>query len=156
MLAAHSLVLTVLNGHYVAKRFSHISYPNKNNAIRVLAGLQQSPLRVSNLDEGLLASLIVLPQNDKWWIRMTKLMNYQHTWSIPAIASIAWVVVAYFFTVADSFSEVPTTFHANGQGVGCLWLWVCICFQAAVPRFIDVLPLAHSSCRRLVAGISQM
>jgi len=125
MLAAHSLILTVLNGHFVAKRFSHISYPNKANAIRVLSGLQQSPVRVSNLDGGLLASLIVLPQNDHWWTRMRKLMNYEHTWSISAIASIGWVVVAYAFTVADSFSDIRQSFHANGQGAGCLWLWVC-------------------------------
>lgn len=124
MLAAYSLILTVLNGHYVTKRFAHMNYPNKHEAVRILAGLQQSPVRVSNRDGGLLASLVCLPQNDKWWTRMKKMMNYEHTWSIPAVASIGWVIVAYIFTVADSFLDIDGTFHANGQGAGCLWLWV--------------------------------
>ncbi|KAF9019431.1 hypothetical protein BDZ89DRAFT_1164657 [Hymenopellis radicata] len=98
VLAAYSLILTVLNGYHVARRFSGMTYPNTYYAVKILAGLQQSPLHLSE-EDGLLASLIVLPQNEGWWPLMTKLIHYEHTWSIAAFASIAWVVVAYMLTV---------------------------------------------------------
>ena len=40
-LAAYSLIITCLNGSYVASRFSDIIYPNSHQAARILAGLQQ-------------------------------------------------------------------------------------------------------------------
>ncbi len=120
-LAAYSLILTVVNGYHVARRFSSMTYPN---TYYKLAGLQQSPLHLSE-EDGLLASLIVLPQNESWWSLMTKLINYEHTWSVAACASIAWVLVAYILTVIDSFSDVTDT---NGQGVGSFWLWVRLFF----------------------------
>ena len=46
-------------------------------------------------------------------------------WSIAAAASIIWVVIAYLFTIIDSFSgDVTTTLNANGQSVGSAWLWL--------------------------------
>ncbi|KAF9020868.1 hypothetical protein BDZ89DRAFT_1201941 [Hymenopellis radicata] len=123
VLAAYSLILTVLNGYHVARRFSGMTYPNTYYAVKILAGLQQSPLHLSE-EDGLLASLIVLPQNEGWWPLMTKLIHYEHTWSIAAFASIAWVVVAYMLTVIDSFADVTEAINANGQAVGSLWLWL--------------------------------
>jgi hypothetical protein len=124
MLAAYSLALTVLNGRWIARRFSKRNYPNTRNAIRVLSSLQQAPLRVTN--EGvLLASLIVLPQNDKWWKELVEWLAHPHTWSISAVTSIAWVVIACIFTVIDSFTgDLTEAINANGQGVGSLWLWL--------------------------------
>lgn len=124
MLASYSLALTVLNGRWVTRRLSSHNYPNIRNAIRVLSSLQQSPLRVT--DEGsLLTSLVVLPQNDEWWRELIEWLEYPHTWSISAVTSIAWVVIAYIFTVVDSFMDnLTTTINANGQGVGSLWLWL--------------------------------
>ncbi|KAF7368914.1 hypothetical protein MVEN_00217500 [Mycena venus] len=53
-------------------------------------------------------------------------LNYVHTWSISAVASILWVIVAYAFTVVDSFTGVVTfsTLNANGQAVGSIFLWL--------------------------------
>ena len=65
-LATYSLALTVLNGRWIAKLFSTYRYSNVKHAVRILSSLQQSPLRVDT-DDMLLASLIMLPQNDKWW-----------------------------------------------------------------------------------------
>ncbi|KAJ7856704.1 hypothetical protein B0H14DRAFT_2752481 [Mycena olivaceomarginata] len=125
-LAAYSLALTVLNGHWIAERFSHLSYPNVNNAVKILSSLQQSPLHV-NTEDSLLASLVVLHANDEFWEELTVWLNYVHTWSIAAVASILWVVIAYFFTVVDSFTSsifTYSTLNSNGQAVGSVFLWL--------------------------------
>ncbi|KAJ7198844.1 hypothetical protein GGX14DRAFT_373664 [Mycena pura] len=124
-LAAYSLALTVLNGHYIAERFSHINYPNVRSAVQVLSSLQQSSFQVST-DDSLLASLIVLPENDEWWSELVIWLDYVHTWSISAVASILWVVIAYAFTVVDSFTAPVTysTLNTNGSAVGSVFLWL--------------------------------
>ncbi|KAF7377820.1 hypothetical protein MSAN_00205500 [Mycena sanguinolenta] len=85
-LAAYSLALTVLNGHWIAQRFSGVSYPNVKNAVKILSSLQQSPLQV-NTQDSLLASLVVLHANDDFWEDLRDHLNYVHTWSISAIRS---------------------------------------------------------------------
>nr|GAT60604.1 predicted protein [Mycena chlorophos] len=124
-LAAYSLALTVLNGNWIARRFSRVAYPNVRYAIQILSRLQQTPLQIIS-DNGLLASLVVLPENDKWWSRLVHDLEYTHTWTISSVASILWVSVAFLFTVIDSFTvtiESPTL-NANGQGVGSVYLWL--------------------------------
>ncbi|KAJ6617543.1 hypothetical protein B0H10DRAFT_2032877 [Mycena sp. CBHHK59/15] len=120
-LAAYSLALTVLNGHWIAQRFSHLDYPNVRNAARVLSSLQQSSLHVVT-DGSLLASLIVLPENDEWWSELALWLNFVHFLR----CSIIWVIIAYIFTVVDSFTGVVTysTLNANGQSVGSVFLWL--------------------------------
>ncbi|CAK5262027.1 unnamed protein product [Mycena citricolor] len=125
-LAAYSLALTVLNGHWIAQRFSHIRYPNVKEAVKILSSLQQSALRVV-CEESLLASLVVLHENDDWWSELSIWLNYVHTWSISAVASIIWVVTAYIFTVVDSFTSAQntnSTLNANGQAIGSIFLWL--------------------------------
>jgi len=123
-LAAYSLGLTILNGRWIARRFSSYNYPNTKNAVRILTSLQQSPLQVSS-EDSLLPSLVVLHENDEWWKELVVWLDYTYTWSISAAASIAWVVIAYIFTIVDSFSgDVIATMNANGQSVGSVWLWL--------------------------------
>jgi len=123
-LAAYSLTLTVLNSRWITREFARYTYPNVRNAIHILSSLQQSPIRVVK-EGGLLASLIVLPQNDEWWTQLYACIVYTHTWSISAATSIAWVVIAYVFTVIDSFTVgITNSINSNGQGVGLLWLWL--------------------------------
>jgi hypothetical protein len=124
VLAAYSLALTVLNGRWIARRFAAYNYPNIRYAVQILTSLQQSPLTVTTTGS-LLASLIVLPENDEWWRELVIWLNYTHSWSVSAVASIAWVIIAYVFTLIDSFTGDPTTsIQSNGQGVGSLWLWL--------------------------------
>jgi hypothetical protein len=80
-LATYSLALTVLNGQYIAQRFAHIEYPNVRNAVQILSSLQQAPLQVVT-DESLLASLIVLHENDEWWSELVIWLNFVHTWFV--------------------------------------------------------------------------
>ncbi|KAJ2936194.1 hypothetical protein H1R20_g899, partial [Candolleomyces eurysporus] len=122
MLAAYSLALTVLNGRWIARRFSQHNYPNIRNAVRVLSSLQQAPLRVIN-EDALLASLIVLPHNDEWWRELIGWLAYPHTWSISAVTSIAWVVTGYIFAIIDSFME-DLSVSTNAHGQGSVWLWL--------------------------------
>ncbi|KAG6907786.1 hypothetical protein DXG01_007393 [Tephrocybe rancida] len=123
-LAAYSLVLTVLNGRWIARRFSSYTFPNTHQAVRILSSFQQSPLQI-NPHYSLLASLVVLPSNDDWWGELVVWLDYTHTWSISAVTSIAWVIIAYVFTVIDSFiGDITVSINANVQGVGSLWMWL--------------------------------
>ena len=122
-LAAFSLALTAINTHWAYKRFSAINYPNRRNAVKALVHLQQVPLRLTTRD-GLLASLIVLPQNDHWWECLVDRLEQTHTWTIAAATSIAWVVIAFAFTLVDSFMNLGQNLNSDGQGVGTLWLWL--------------------------------
>ena len=122
-LAAFSLALTAANAHWAYKRFSAIDYPNRRNAVKALVHLQQVPLRLTTRD-GLLASLIVLPQNDHWWECLVDRLEQTHTWTIAAATSIAWVVIAFALTLADSFGNLGQNLGSDGRGVGTLWSWL--------------------------------
>ncbi|KAJ6535942.1 hypothetical protein DFH09DRAFT_98147 [Mycena vulgaris] len=124
-LASYSVAGTILNSYWIAERFGHLSYPNIRNAVRILSSLQQSSLSIET-ENSLLASLIILPENDEWWLELTLWLNYVHTWTISAVASILWVAVAWLFTVVDSFTGIVTytTLNANGQAIGSVFLWL--------------------------------
>ncbi|KAJ6612511.1 hypothetical protein B0H10DRAFT_2051911 [Mycena sp. CBHHK59/15] len=126
-LAAYSLTLTVLNNKWVARRFARSQYPNNRHAALILSSLQQSPLKVTT-DGNLLASLVVLPENDEWWIVLAEWLDYAdiHTWTIAGVTSVAWVIIAYALTIIDEFSTIISTNpNSNGQGlVGVGWLWM--------------------------------
>ncbi|KAJ6567570.1 hypothetical protein DFH09DRAFT_441515 [Mycena vulgaris] len=124
-LAAYSLALTVSNGHWISRRFSGFSYPNVRNAVQILNRLQQTPIEIAT-HGSLLAALVVFPENNKWWSELVVGLDYAHTWSIPSVASIAWVSVAFLFTLIDSFSVTITSsiLNANGQGVGSVYIWL--------------------------------
>ncbi|OJA11440.1 hypothetical protein AZE42_04581 [Rhizopogon vesiculosus] len=48
---------------------------------------------------------------------------FHHTWSIANAASIAWVVIAYFLTVANSPSD-EFGVNSDGGATGSMWLWL--------------------------------
>ena len=123
-LAAYSLALTVLNGQWIATRFRGIRYPNSRHAVQVLQNLQHVPLKIVT-EDCLLASLVVLPENNHWWKDLFERLDYSYTWSIASATSIIWVVVAYLFTLIDSFTNISVnSLNSSGQGVGSLWLWL--------------------------------
>ena len=122
-LAAFSLAITALNTRWANDRFSAIKYPNHKSAAKALIYLQQVPLHLTTRD-GLLASLIVLPENDDWWECLVDRLEQTYVWTIAAATSIAWVIVAFVFTVVDSFGTLGSNVNSDGQGVGTLWLWL--------------------------------
>ncbi|KAE9388399.1 hypothetical protein BT96DRAFT_436762 [Gymnopus androsaceus JB14] len=124
VLAAYSAALTVLNGRWIARRFSGSTYPNTYHAVRTLSSLQQAPIVLDMDQDVLLTSLIVLPENDEWWKELSEHLDYTYTWSISAATSIAWVFIAYIFTIIESLSDISEEINVNGQGVGSAWLWL--------------------------------
>ena len=146
-LAAFSLALTALNTRWACKRFSDIQYPNSQNAAKALVFLQQVPLRLTTRD-GLLASLIVLSENDDWWECLVDRLEQTHTWTIAAATSIAWVIIAFVFTTTDSLMNLGEDVNSNGQGVGSLWLWL-------IPMIVGSLWVPVSSHDKLKAGIGK-
>lgn len=87
-LAAYSLSLTVLNAKWVSRRFANVGYPNTRYAALILSSLQQSPLKVTT-EGSLLASLVVLPENDPWWEELSIWLDFAdiHTWTIAGASS---------------------------------------------------------------------
>lgn len=124
-LAAYSLALTVLGSRWGAKRFSDISFPNVDCAFHIMNSLQQAPLKIDK-EDGLLHSLVVLPENDKWWGELVVGLDYTHTWSISAATSILWVLVAYLFTVVAAVIKPNPGdgSFSGGQSVASAWLWL--------------------------------
>ncbi|KAF9233609.1 hypothetical protein BU15DRAFT_53671 [Melanogaster broomeanus] len=126
-LAGYSLILNLLDARWLNDRFRRTHYPTRslrNTVVRVLGSLQQVPLRVHPGDAAFFESLIILPENDKWWSTFYESLHHTHTWSIASATSIIWVVVAYLLTVADSLSNVADHINASGQGTGSVWLWL--------------------------------
>jgi hypothetical protein len=105
-LAAYSVIFTALNNSWIAHLFLHISYPNARSAVRILCSLQQVPLKV-NVEEALLSSLVVLPENDQWWSEFILWLdvNNIYTFSFVNLASIGWVIIAFALTVIDTFTS---------------------------------------------------
>ncbi|KAF9786455.1 hypothetical protein BJ322DRAFT_788560 [Thelephora terrestris] len=146
-LAAFSLAITALNTRWANDRFSAIEYPNHENAAKALIYLQQVPLRLTTRD-GLLASLIVLPENDDWWECLVDRLEQTYVWTIAAATSIVWVIIAFAFTVADSLMNVGNDVNSNGQGVGTLWLWL-------IPIIVGWLWIPVCSYEKLKAAIDK-
>jgi len=121
-LAAFSLAMTILNGHWAARRLRspRCEHENTENALHVLNSLQQYPLHV-NCDG--LATLVV---HETWWKTHGGRLAGSGVWSISAAASLAWVCIAYIFTVIDLFTEpdVTGTINATGAAIGSIWLWL--------------------------------
>ena len=146
-LAAFSLALTAVNTRWANDRFAAIKYPNHKDAARALIHLQQAPLRLTTRD-GLLASLIVLPENDDWWECLVDRLEQTHTWTIAAATSVAWVIIAFAFTIVDSFMSLGNNLNSNGQGVGSLWLWL-------IPIVVGWLWIPVCSYGKLKAAIDK-
>ena len=121
-------------------------YPNSRNAAKALVYLQQVPLHLTTRD-GLLASLIVLPENDDWWECLVDRLEHTHTWTIAAATSIAWVIIAFVLAIIDSFMNLGRL-SSNGQGVGSLWLWL-------IPIVVGWLWVPFSSYKNLRTAINK-
>jgi hypothetical protein len=67
----------------------------------IVDGLQQFPLQITNEAD----SLVVLRENDKWWEKLVQWLDYTDTWSLSALASMAWVIIAYVLTVLSTFAD---------------------------------------------------
>jgi len=121
-LAAYSLTLTALNARLVYRRAQRIQHESKNDVTRALISLQQTPLELTK-DDRLLA---FIPINDQWRREIVERLNRKCAWTVAAGTAIAWVVVAFVFTLIDSFTSLhdPVDDAPTGHAVGTLWLWL--------------------------------
>ncbi|RPD78546.1 hypothetical protein L226DRAFT_457633 [Lentinus tigrinus ALCF2SS1-7] len=154
-LAAYSLALTALNKRWVTRRFRTFSYPNAKHAAAILGDLQGVPVRIA-YEDGLFPSLVVLHQNDEWWRELSMGLKHSSPWSIAAVTSMGWVVVAYILTIIDSFTPIQPDvsppfrplgiLNLFGKGVGFVWLWLL----PIVYGWIQVSPICDTDrLRRL-------
>jgi len=124
-LAAYSLALTSLNTRLVYRRAQHIKHESSNTVARALVSLQQIPLELTR-DERLLA---FIPVNEQWQREIGDRLNRRYVWPVAVGSSVTWVVIAFIFTLVDSFIDIDVSSDggAEGHAVGTLWLWfVCL------------------------------
>ena len=115
-LGAYSLALTALNARSVHRRVK------STIVARALIALQQLPLRLTE-DERLLSSIQI---DDRWGREIRDRLGRRNTWTVAAATSIAWVVIAFIFTLVDSFVSLndSTEDKAEGHAIGTIWLWL--------------------------------
>ncbi|KIK77106.1 hypothetical protein PAXRUDRAFT_36832 [Paxillus rubicundulus Ve08.2h10] len=76
----------------------------RETVVGVLGSLPPSRTRPG--EAAVFESLVIPPENDKWWTMFDESLNYTHTWSISSATSIAWVIVAFLLTVPDPLFEL--------------------------------------------------
>ena len=124
---------------------------------RALISLQQTPLELTK-DERLLAYIWT---NDTWKREIVDHINRRNSWSIATGTSIIWVVVAFLFTLVDSFVSLSNSDDTGSQGhaVGTLWLWL-LCLVAGVlwaPTFTrgELWAATHRANRKTIKTVKK-
>ena len=95
----------------------------------MLIAIQQKPLRLTK-DERLLRSI---PIDNKWRDEILERLDKENAWTLATGSSVAWVVIAFLFTLIDSFISLNDSFVSlddpgsggyEGLAIGTLWLWL--------------------------------
>ena len=99
-----------------------MKHENKTIVARALIALQQIPLQLTK-DERLLSSI---PINDRWGHEIADRLSRRNAWTVATATSVAWVVIAFVFTLIDSFVSLNDSAEdkAEGHAIGTLWLWL--------------------------------
>ena len=121
-LAAYSLMVTSFNVRTVYNKANRIKHKEKRDVAKALVALQQTALELT-IDERLLASI---PVDDKWRQEILDRLGKRNAWSLTTGFSVAWVLIAFVFTLIDSFVSLndPESTGSEGLAVGTLWLWL--------------------------------
>ena len=147
-LITYSLCITILNRFWVRKNFDDLRrelqglserhvflYESRIRAVQFfLQEGQQVPLRASQ-DKIWLSSLIVLPENAKWWKSLwDRLKSTKRRVTYSLLAQTLFAAVAFLFIVIASFVTDlgdPTTALQIASGI--LWLWLVSCLVSPAP-----------------------
>jgi len=124
-LVAYSLVLTALNARSVYRRAQQTDHESKNDVTRALISLQQTPLELTKNDR----LLAFIPINDQWRREIVERLNRRYSWTVATGTAIAWVIVAFVFTLIDSFISLGNSAEdiPAGHAVGTVWMWsLCV------------------------------
>ena len=106
----------------VYKKASSIDHLEKVGVAKALVAIQQTPLRVTT-DSNLLESI---RSSNRWRHEILERLNKRNAWSLATGFSVAWVVIAFAFTLVDSFVALgdPSSGGSDGLAVSTLWLWL--------------------------------
>jgi hypothetical protein len=121
VLAVYSLQITHLNARWLHKTFLDIDFPNSKTIPTVISAFHHVPIQIASHPPAL-PSLIVLPQNDKYWNILLRGAKKIRRWSIPLMMNFVWAVVATFLTIVGSFAGVPP--GDIGYGTVAIWLYL--------------------------------
>ncbi|KAF8621770.1 hypothetical protein AX15_007507 [Amanita polypyramis BW_CC] len=137
-LAAYSLVLAVITNRWMIKRFRRSDHRNTFLAAQILSNLQHAPLHLSD-DECVVPSLIVLEENDAWWMKLANGLDYSvPKWTFASVMSVIYVAIADIFTWVDTLGGplYNVKVNASGQSMSSLWL----CFLPIVICNLQISP----------------
>ena len=121
-LAAYSLMVTAFNVRMVYNKANRIAHEEKSDVAKALVALQQTAIELTT-DTRLLESI---PVDSKWRHEIIERLDKRNAWSLATVFSVAWAVIAFAFTLIDSFVSLddPQTSGSEGLAVGTLWLWL--------------------------------
>ena len=152
-LAGYSLAITRLNSRWLSRQFLYLHFPNRVNIPQALSALQHIPFRIDPSGP-LLPSLIVLPHNDRYWKVLGAAARRTRQWSIPVAMNIIWVLVAFIFTIVDSFVDFDNFLTVPGDAgysIAAVWTyllpvvvgWLHVGSQLEADHLHDALNDAH-------------
>ena len=115
-------MVTSFNVRTVYNKANRIKHKEKRNVAKALVALQQTALELTT-DQRLLESI---PVDDKWRHEILERLGKRNAWSLTTGFSVAWVLIAFIFTLIDSFISLndPDSSGSEGLAVGTLWLWL--------------------------------
>ncbi len=124
-LMIYSLALSAINTRWIGRLFDSAKrYPNRNYTARAFNALQHCCFRLAPSDD-ILASIIVLPQNDAWWESLVKTLEGRRIgWTISAFVNLLWVLIAFICTIIDAFNSPSHDSFFSGQSISLIWLWL--------------------------------
>lgn len=131
MLITYSLMITILNQHWVRAKFRNLEHSDSplrytvKNARVFLQESQQVPLRLSQ-EDGSLASLIVLAENAGWWEKLSSsLLATRRGVTMSLVAQIMVAILSWVLTVIAAFlSSLGNPSEALVLSSGSLWVWL--------------------------------
>ena len=125
-------MITAFNARRIRRKAKQITHENSRgvkDVARVLIAIQQKPLELTK-DERLLRSI---PTDNKWIEEILERLDRENAWTLATGSSVAWVVIAFLFTLIDSFISLndslvslddPGSGGYEGLAIGTLWLWL--------------------------------
>lgn len=139
-LITYSVVLTILNRYRISKPFAPLisiakesskipkQYPQLIHRLRdaryIVQESQQVPMRLLE-GSGWLSSLVVLPENQRWW-EATKghLESTRRRVTLSLKAQIAFAAISWLFSVISAFSLLGDIDTGESIASGSIWLWM--------------------------------
>ena len=125
-LAGYSLAITHLNSRWLIHQFSNLHFSNRDRIPLAVSALQHIPFRIDG-SGSLLPSLIVLPQNNRYWEILGVATKRTGQWTIPVAMNIVWVLIAFLLTIVDSFvdfSNFITVPGDAGYSIAAAWTYL--------------------------------